>query len=167
MPDLFALDLKTVIAVVCLVAGFLLLAVELAMPGFGLPGISGIICLVAGVFLVADTFQEGIIISLVILALLGVMATVILRLMSSGKLRSPIVLKEEQTKTEGYLSSNDLNYLLGRKGTAATDLRPSGIGDFDGVTFDVISEGTYITKGTPLVIFKVQGSKLVVKEDVM
>ena len=165
MPDLLALDPRTVIAVVCLVAGFVLLAVELAIPGFGLPGISGIICLVASVFLVADSFQEGIIISLVILALLGVMVTVILRLMSSGKLRSPIVLKEEQTKTEGYLSSNDLNYLLGKKGMAATDLRPSGIGDFDGVTFDVISEGTYITKGTPLVIFKVQGSKLVVKED--
>lgn len=166
MPDLLALDPRTVIAVVCLVVGFVLLAVELAMPGFGVPGISGIICLVASVFLVADSFQEGIIISLVILALLGVMVTVILRLMSSGKLRSPIVLKDEQTKTEGYLSSNDLNYLLGKKGMAATDLRPSGIGDFDGVTFDIISEGTYITKGTPLVIFKVQGSKLVVKEDV-
>ncbi len=166
MLDFLALDFKIVIAVICLVAGFLLLAVEVAMPGFGLPGISGIICLVAAVFCVADSFQEGIIITLVILALLGIMFTVILRLMSSGKLRSPLILKDEQTKAEGYLSSNDLKYLLGKKGTATTDLRPSGTGEFEGITFDVISEGTYITKGTSLVIFKVQGSKLVVKEDV-
>ena len=163
MPDLFALDLLSIIAVILFIAGFVLLAVEVAVPGFGVPGISGIICLVVGIFLAADSFQEGVMITLIILALLGIMCVVLLRLMSSGKIKSPIVLKEEQTRTEGYLSSNDLQYLLGRQGTAATDLRPSGIGEFDGVSFVVISEGTYITRGTPLIIAKVQGSKLIVK----
>ena len=70
---------------------------------------------------------------------------------------------EELNKEKGYISSKDLNYLLGKKGKAYTDLRPTGIGDFDGVHFDVISKGEYITKGTPIVIYEVEGSKLIVK----
>lgn len=81
-----------------------------------------------------------------------------------GKLKTPIVLEDEQRRAEGYLSSSDLKYLLGKQGTAVTDLRPSGIGKFDGVNFDVMSEGNYISKGTEIEIIKVEGSKLVVKQ---
>ena len=56
------------------------------------------------------------------------------------------------------------SYLLGKKGVAETDLRPTGVGNFEGVNFDVISEGKYISKGTNLEIIKVNGSKLIVKE---
>ena len=58
----------------------------------------------------------------------------------------------------------DLQYLLGKKGIAETDLRPTGVGNFEGVNFDVISEGRYISKGADLEIIKVNGSKLMVKE---
>jgi len=164
MPELFTLDLIHTLAAVLLLAGFILLAVEVMVPGFGVPGILGILCMIAGIILAADDFKEGLIITLVVLALLGLMCIIILRLMSSGRIKSPIVLKEEQARSEGYLSSNDLQYLLGRQGIAATDLRPSGVGEFDGITFDVISEGTYIVKGSTLEIARVEGSKLVVKQ---
>ncbi len=58
-----------------------------------------------------------------------------------------------------------MNHLLGKRGVAATDLRPTGTGNFDGVDLDVISEGKYITKDTKLIIFKIQGAKLIVRED--
>ena len=164
MPTLFLFDAFSVVAILFLIAGFILLAVEIMIPGFGAPGIAGIICLIAGIVLAADSFLEGLIITLIILILLGIMLVVILWLLSSGRIKSPIVLKEEQTKHEGYLSSSDLNYLLNREGVAVTDLRPSGIGEFDGVTFDVLTEGMYLTRGTQLVIAKVQGSKLIVRE---
>ena len=79
-------------------------------------------------------------------------------------LHSPIVLEEEQKKEEGYISSGDLDYLLGKQGTADTDLRPTGVGNFDGVSFDVLSEGKYISKGAKLEIIKVSGSRLIVRE---
>jgi len=158
------MDLLTGIAIVLFIAGFILLAVEIVVPGFSAPGISGIICLIVGILLAADSFREGIIITLIILALLGIMFAILLSLLSSGKLKSPIILEEEQKSAEGYLSSNDLKYLLGKEGVAVTDLRPSGTGDFDGVVLDILSEGRYIEKNTPLVISKVEGSKLVVKE---
>jgi membrane-bound ClpP family serine protease len=119
--------------------------------------------LVVAIFLVSDTFVEGAIIALVIMALLGMMFAAILGLLSKAKLKSPIILKDEQNKEKGFISSNDLNYLLGKYGVAITDLRPSGTADLDGIEFDVISEGKYISKGTRLVIYKVQGSKLIVK----
>jgi membrane-bound ClpP family serine protease len=113
--------------------------------------------------MISDTFEEGAIITIIVLALLGIMLAIILGMLSKGKLKSPIILKEEQNKDKGYISSSDLKYLLGKQGVALTDLRPTGIGNFDGIDFDVISEGKYITKGTGLVIYKVQGSKLIVK----
>ena len=146
-----------------LIAGFILVGIEMVLPGFSAPGISGIICLVAGVFLLADSVMEGVVITIAVLALLGILMAVILWMLSRGKLKSPIVLEEEQKKTEGYLSSSDLQYLLGRQGTAATDLRPSGVGTFDDVKFDVMSDGNYISAGMPIEIIKVEGSKLVVK----
>lgn len=161
------MEILSIAAIVLLVAGFVLLGIEMVVPGFSVPGISGIICLVAGVLLAADSIEEGIIITLIVLALLGIMFAILLGLLSKGKLKPPIILKEEQKAEDGYISSKDLDYLLGKEGVAATDLRPSGMGDFDGVVLDVISGGTYIRKGTPLVIDKVKGSKLVVKERIL
>jgi membrane-bound ClpP family serine protease len=102
-------------------------------------------------------------ITVLVLAMLGILMAIILWLLSNGKFRSPIILDEVQKKTEGYLSSNDLNYLLGKKGTAWTDLRPTGVGRIDGINFDVLSEGDYISADTEIEIIRVEGSKLIVR----
>ncbi len=152
------------IGIALFIAGFILIAVEMVIPGFGAPGICGIICLVAGVFVTADSVEKGAFITVIVLALLGIMMALILWLLSKGKLRSPIVLEEEQRRNEGYISSGDLQFLLGKQGLAETDLHPMGVGNFDGVSFDVLSEGKYISKGAKLEIIKVNGSRLIVKE---
>ena len=147
-----------------LIVGFILIGIEMVLPGFSAPGISGIICLVAGVFVLSDSVMEAAIITIAVLAVLGVLMVVILGMISKGKLKTPIILEEEQKRTDGYLSSSDLDYLLGKRGTAETDLRPSGIAKIDDIRFDVISDGNYITKGCLLEIIRVEGSKLVVRE---
>ncbi len=157
-------DWLLILAIALFIIGFILIGIEMVTPGLEAPGIIGAVCLIAAVFLVADTLQEGAVITIIVLALLGIMLAVILGMLSKGKLKSPIILKEELNKDKGYLSSSDLKYLLGKQGVALTDLRPSGIGNFDGIDFDVISEGKYIPKDSKLVIYKVQGSKLIVKE---
>ena len=159
------MDTLTILGILLLIAGFILAGIEMVRPGFSIPGISAIICLVAGVFLLADSIMEGVFITVVVLALLGILMAMVLWLFSKGKFHSPIILEEEQKKSEGYLSSSDLNYLLGKKGVAKTDLRPTGVGEIDGINFDVISEGNYISKDTGIAIIKVEGSKLIVKEE--
>lgn len=151
------------LAIILFIAGFVLIGIEMVIPGFSVPGISGIVCLLIAIFLVSDSFVEGAIITIVVLALLAAMLAIILGLLSKQKLRSPLILKDEQNKDKGYISSNDLQYLLGKQGVASSDLRPTGTGNFDGIEFDVISESKYIPKDTKLVIYKVLGSKLIVK----
>jgi membrane-bound ClpP family serine protease len=158
------MEFSLIIAIILFIAGFILVGIEMVIPGFSVPGVTGIICLVVAIFLVSDSFVEGAIIALIILALLGIMFAIILGLLSKAKLKSPLILKDEQNKEKGFISNNDLNYLLGKHGVAVTDLRPTGTADFDGIEFDVISEGKYLSKDTKLVIFKVMGSKLVVKQ---
>lgn len=158
------MDVINVMGILLLVAGFILVGIEMVLPGFSVPGVSGIICLVVGVFALADSAMEATVITIAVLALLGILLAVILGLLSRGKLKTPIILEDEQKKEQGYLSSSDLKYLLGRQGIAVTDLRPAGIGKFDDINFDVMSEGNYISRGAEIEIIKVEGSKLVVRE---
>ncbi|MHC1749396.1 MAG: NfeD family protein [Cellulosilyticaceae bacterium] len=153
----------TTLSILLLIAGFVLIGIELKMPGISFPGIAGTLCLAVSVVLTADTVIEGAIMTVAILAVLGVMLGIMLWLLAKGKLIKPIILTEQQTKTEGYISSSDLQYLLGKEGIALTDLRPSGMGSFDGIKIDVISEGQYIVKDTNIIIHQVIGSKIVVK----
>ena len=57
-----------------------------------------------------------------------------------------------------------MEYLIGKKGEASTDLRPSGKGEFDGVKLDILSEGDYIKKGATLEITEIKNNKIFVRE---
>ncbi|MBD7911420.1 MULTISPECIES: NfeD family protein [Clostridium] len=158
LPDL------SVLTIILLLIGFALVLLEIHIPGFGVPGILGAICLILAVVLTAQNFAQGLVMALGIATVLGTMLVITLTFFSKGKLFKPLILSEEQKKEHGYISSSDLNYLLGKKGIAITDLRPSGSVDIDGVKFDVISDGEYISSGTKVEIFKVSGVKLLVKK---
>lgn len=158
-------DSATMLGIILMIAGFILVGIEMVLPGFSFPGIGGIACLITSIFLTSKTVEQGIILTIIIIVILAVMLGVILWLLSKGKISRSIVLTEELNKEKGYTSSGDLNYLLGKKGTAQTDLRPSGIGNFENNMFDVITEGEYISQGTVIIIKEVKGSKLIVKEN--
>ena len=95
-----------IFGIALLVAGFLLIAVEMLVPGFGLPGISGIICLVAGIIMTADTVEQGLTITVVVIVLLAVMMTVIMTVLK--RVKPPIVLQDEMNAESGYLNTSDL-----------------------------------------------------------
>ncbi|MHC1682683.1 MAG: NfeD family protein [Clostridiaceae bacterium] len=154
----------TVLTVLLLVIGFGLVFLEMHIPGIGVPGVLGSICLILAVVLTAQNFAQALVMALAILAILGTMIGVVLTWFTKGKLFKPLILSEEQKKEHGYISSSDLEYLLGKRGIAITDLRPSGSVDIDGVKFDVISDGEYISNGTNVEIFEVSGVKLLVKK---
>lgn len=158
LPDI------TVVTVLLLIIGFGLIFLEMHIPGFGVPGVLGTISLIMAVALTAQNFAQALIMALAILAVLGAMIGVVLTFFTKGKLFKPLILSDEQNKEHGYISSSDLDYLLGKKGVAITDLRPAGSVDIDGVKFDVISEGEYISLGSKVEIFKVNGVKLLVKK---
>ncbi len=155
------MDTVMVIGILFLIAGFVLVGVEMVVPGFGAPGIAGIVCLGAGIFLTADSVEKGILITVVVIVVLGILMTIIMGFLSQKKFKSPLVL---DTDVKGLIDSSDLTYLLNKEGVATTDLKPAGKGDFEGVELDILSEGQYITKGTRIVIIRISQKKLMVKE---
>ncbi len=158
------MELEMTIGIFLLIAGFVLLAVEMLLPGFGLPGVSGIVCLILGILFSADTIEEGLTITVIVVVILVIMFTVILTLLHVKKVKPPIVLEQDLKIEKGYLSVSDLEYLIGKEGVTSTDLRPAGKCNIEGVEFDVRSEGKYIPKGCKVRISRVQGNTLIIQE---
>ncbi len=144
--------------------GFLLVVIEVFVPGFGVPGILGIIFLVAGVIVTAKTLIQALILIIIILALLGVLTSILISSASKGKLSKKIILSTSINKNEGYIGTSDMQFFLDKTGTTLSVLRPSGTVDFDGVKLDVVSEGEFIPRGTEVKVIKVEGRKIVVRE---
>ena len=151
-------------AITCLVLGLGLMIYEMFTPGFAVPGITGLILLVLSVVLTAQSLSQALIMIVLILIVLSLV--IALRSVTSGRLsRSPLVLKERATKEDGYLSTQDMNYFVGRHGVATTVLRPAGTADFEGVKLDVVTEGEFIEKGRPLEVIRVEGRRIVVRPE--
>lgn len=146
-----------------LILGFVLICVEVVMPGFGAPGIAGIISLVAGIVLVSKTVEQGIMITIIVIVVMAILVTIVFTMLQKRKLGSPIILDEE-VKNGEKLEASDMDYLLQKKGTAVTDMRPMGKGDFDGIVLDVYSEAGYISKGESIIIDKIVQKKLIVRK---
>ena len=151
-------------AIVCLVLGMGLMIYEMFTPGFAVPGIAGLVLLAASVVLTAGTLSEALIMIVLIIIVLSLIFAIVLRSATSGRLsKSPIIHHEHASREEGYLSTQDMNYFVGRRGVASTVLRPAGIADFEGVKLDVVTEGEFIEKGRELEVIRVEGRRIVVK----
>ena len=79
-------------------------------------------------------------------------------------MKSPIILEEKLDTERGFISSSDLDYLIGKSGVTVTDLRPAGKISVDELVLDVISAGPFIEKGKPVKIIKVSNNSLMVCE---
>ena len=147
---------------VCVLLGMILIIVEVFLPGFGLPGIGGIVLVGAGVVMVGVHFGSLTAVGtlLVIIAVLAVLISWVLRQASRGGKRSDLFLQE---RDELHTQQEDMKVLVGKAGTTTSVLRPAGIGDFDGVRRNVVTEGGFIEKGQPIEIVRVDGSRIVVK----
>ena len=131
--------------IICVLAGVILLIVEAFMPGFGVPGISGIILLLAGV---AMTWYEygamvGLGTTVAVLALVGVAISVSLKSASSGRLsKSDLILNDTETPPS---ENADMQLLVGKEGVVKNTLRPVGTAEFDCGKLHVTSDGEYVS----------------------
>lgn len=153
--------------VICIAAGLALLVVEVFVPGFGIPGISGIVLLIISTVLLwvhaGPLAALGLLV--VIVALVAILLSITLKSAANGRLsKSPIILRDEERPEAGYVANSDMSIFIGREGETRTVLRPSGIADFDGVRLNVVSDGMFIKQGVKVRIDRVEGSRIVVSE---
>lgn len=152
---------------IALVVGIILLVVEAMMPGFGLPGVSGIALLGVAIYLTWSKYGSlaGVGATLAVLALAGICVTLTLRSAGSGRLsRTALVLKDASTKEEGYATSEDQSKYLGMEGVALTVLRPSGIASFAGQRVNVVSRGEFIEENATVRVVETEGARVVVQK---
>lgn len=151
---------------VCFVVGIGLLVLEAFMPGFGLPGISGIVMEIVAIALtwVNHGPVAALGLTIIVLSLIAIAISMSLRSATRGRLsRSKIILKERESNEAGYRSAEDMQVFLGKEGETTTVCRPTGMAEFDGVKLNVVSEGEFIPAGTRVRIVQVEGSRIVVR----
>lgn len=151
---------------VCFLLGLILLIVEAFMPGFGLPGISGILLEAAAIVMtyLSHGGLAALGMTLIILAVVALAVSLMLRSVNRGRLsKSPMILNNTESAEEGYVAVRDMEVFLGKQGVTTTVLRPTGMAEFDGVKLNVQSDGEYIPKAVPVRVEHIEGSRVVVR----
>jgi membrane-bound serine protease (ClpP class) len=153
--------------------GLILLALEIfVIPGFGVAGVLGILALGGGLAL--SLVGAGATGSLVLYAigrvalslLLAIgLSLVLLRFLPYLPYGRSLVLDTGLDAGTGYASAPESDLMwVGKQGTAATPLRPAGIADLQGNRVDVVSQGEYIEADAPIVVVRVDGNRIVVRQ---
>lgn len=144
--------------------GVILILLELVLPG-GILGIFGFGAVLASFFMSAASFVH-IGISLLIAFTISILACMVMIKVFDRKMKffKKFILTDSTNTESGYVSNQNRTELIGVKGYAMTDLRPSGTVLIEDERIDVVTEGGYIAKDTPVKIIKVEGSRIVVRE---
>ncbi|MQA31837.1 MAG: hypothetical protein GEU82_18715, partial [Luteitalea sp.] len=149
-----------------------LVAIEVfVIPGFTVAGLAGIVALVAGLGMTlvgAGATMNAIVVALgrvavsILLAMAGAFG--LLRLLPRLPFGRRLVLGTGMQTDLGYVSAPEGDrQWLGRTGTAISPLRPAGIAEIDGARVDVVSDGDFIEAGTPILVTRVDGNRIVVR----
>jgi membrane-bound ClpP family serine protease len=158
---------------------FFLLLELLVLPGFGIFGLGGGLMILVSLVLASQTmFLPQTASQLVELrrslsivtaaAVITVTAAIALRrYLPQAPVFRTLLLQptpEEDLVDLDYRESvADFSHLVGQKGTATTNLMPSGKAEFDGELIDVIADGMPIDRGRTLVVIKASGSRVLVR----
>ncbi len=162
MADILGFLGANILPLILMLIGFILVIVEMFLPGFGLPGISGTILLVIGIVLIANTVLQGLLIALVVVALLCVAFSIAIHSTSKGRLsNSKLVLNSVATE---QMTENPLEFYMDKTGVAATRLNPVGSGDFDGVRLSILSDGEFIEAGEGVKVVRIEGKRIYVRK---
>lgn len=148
-------------------AGMVLLLLEaFVIPGFGLTGISGILCVCFSIIMVFGGIYTAM---NAIAQMLVYSALIMLILFKWGpkfKLLDKFVLKEQLSTAQGCVAVNlnEFDHLINLEGVAVSPCRPAGIVKIGDERYDVVSDGDFIEKGARVIVRKVEGNNIVVRE---
>jgi membrane-bound serine protease (ClpP class) len=154
----------TWVEIALLLLGIVLLVVEVFVPGFGIFGIGGIAAIAASVFLAVPDTQLALRYLLWMAVAFVTMLFVLLPSIAKRGLGKLLTLDQSMEGMVGTDRTSDLLDLIGQEGTALTTLRPAGMAEFGARRVDVVTEGGYIEAGSNIVVLRIEGTRVVVRE---
>jgi membrane-bound serine protease (ClpP class) len=169
--------------IVLFLLGLSLLAVEIfLLPGFGVAGITGLFLIGLSLLFSMQDFiiprfpgewellgRNAVVVALgLIAAVTGIAAIALLG--PKIKIFDRLTLKTRITGTAGgpvesdglLPEEEDYRALLGKRGIAATTLRPSGKAEIEGRLYTVEGDGIFIDPGKEIRVVRVHGNRIVV-----
>ena len=139
-----------------LVAGFVLIGAEIFIPG-GILGIFGSVAWVWAAVVGWRSFSEPWnMLSALALLFAGVLTFVVwIKYFPKTRMGKTLSLKATLADCKSNVAAK--MFPVGMVGEAISTLRPSGIARFDGKRMDVVADGEWIEKGTPVKISSTEG----------
>jgi len=161
-----------------LILGMILLGFEVfVIPGFGIAGIAGLLFIAAGAILAFQDFvipdpsfpwQEELLVKNALHVLGALFAAVIIALSVLRYVLPRLSVVGEGPYLDATLKDSRADSMeaggarVGDAGIAMTFLRPSGKVKIEDEIFDVITEGEFMEKGTPVQISEIRGNRVIV-----
>jgi membrane-bound serine protease (ClpP class) len=151
--------------------GMIALAVEVfIIPGFGVAGVMGLLAIVASMVLAlmggyptpGDVAQALAVLGASLFITAAVIYAWLRHLPNSGRF-SGLLLKGAGHRDDGFTTAPSRPELVGRDGTALTDLRPSGTARIGEERIDVVTEGEYVPQGSRVQVVRSDGYRHVVR----
>ncbi|MGA1794900.1 MAG: NfeD family protein [bacterium] len=168
------IDWPILIAIIMFLGLILLLLEIFVVPGFGPVGVMAIIFLALGTYLSWTRLNAawGMGASLASILLLVISLVILKKSGASDKLvlKWSIGEKAAQDHAEphgkaGNREPPDYLIAVGETGMTLSDLRPSGIGEFNDCRLNIIADGIYIKRNTPIRIVRIEGNRIFVEEE--
>ncbi len=151
-----------------LILGAVLLLVELFVPGFGFFGISGIISLIAGVvvrIVKGLNFTQSLMLILMVLAFFGVASFLMVQSVKHGLLGRTGLFERKSTLDVNFNEADrQTKKLIGKSGKALSNLNLAGKAKIRGKIYDVVSQNSYIEKGSNIKVVKVEDNSIIVRK---
>ena len=163
--------------VMLFLAGIACLLLEIfVLPGFGIFGLGGGCLMLAALILASQRYvlpqsvaelQRSLM--PVAVGILGVVVAIVL--LQRWFPRAPIIREmvleppagEEAEEISQREALVDLENFVGARGTATTQLTPSGKARFEDMLLDVITDGEVVQRGSPIEVVEVQGNRVIVR----
>ena len=145
--------------VTLILVGAALLLLETVLPGM-IAGIAGFGCLVAGVVAAYLNFdaRTANLVFLAVVVSLTAGALCWFKFFPQSRLAKLFISQQ----TVGDIGTEKPE-LLHQTGTAFTPLRPSGTAVINGKRIDVVTEGPFVERGSPIKVVEVEGARVVVR----
>ncbi len=170
----FILQLASIYEILLFIIGVILIIAEIfIIPGFGIAGIAGIILLILSLFLAlidtsfyidSDQIMAAIVQLGSAISISVILMIILIKFLPKTHAFNQFVLSDQTAAKEGFVSNPVYDELLNLEGVTITPLRPSGIISINNKRYDVVTEGGFIDKGKKIVVTKVEGMKIIVRE---
>lgn len=152
-----------VLPVVLQLLGLGVIVVEIFVPSFGLLTVLAAGMLLYSLYLVFTTISVNVGLVFVGVDIFVIPVVLVLAFKALGA--SSWSLHKRLSREDGVASqSPDLAAWVGREGVAVTNLRPSGTVMIGDTRLDAVTDGDYVSSGTPVKVTLVSGNRMVVEK---